>query len=121
MTLITCTLLDILAEPLVTAMAQKEANINNTVSFIRLEVYGFFFDNVNRFLQIGLELLNVDKAIMAAVVVKTVLTVLLDVIFLSELSFSLRLGVNGVAISNIVSEASRRPHSRWNPWTTQSD
>ena len=94
-TLITCVLLDIFAEPLVTAMAQKEANINNTVSFIRsggyfqqtentwsptprLEVYGFFFDNVNRFLQIGLELLSIDKAIMAAVVIKTLLTVLLD-------------------------------------------
>ncbi len=44
-----------------------------------------------------------DKNVYWMLVVQLVLTVLFDVLFVSTLSFSLNLGVNGIAISNILS------------------
>ena len=59
---------------------------------------------MNKFLLIPIELLLMNKVIVASLVLKFILTVLLDVTFLSDFDFSLKLGVNGVAFSNIITE-----------------
>ena len=53
---------------------------------------------------IPIELLLLNKVIIASLVLKFILTVILDVTFLSDFSFSLKLGVNGVGFSNIITE-----------------
>ena len=42
------------------------------------------------------------KAILSCLMVKVILSIILDLTFLSNFSFSLQLGVNGVAYSNII-------------------
>ena len=70
----------------------------------RIEVFGFIFSSLNKFLLIPIELLLLNKVIIASLILKFILTVLLDVTFLSDFSFSLKLGVNGVGFSNIITE-----------------
>ena len=76
----------------------------NKKSCFRIEVFGFIFFSMNKFLLIPIELLLMNKVIIASLVLKFILTVLLDFTFLSDFDFSLKLGVNGVAFSNIITE-----------------
>ena len=71
----------------------------------RIENFGFIFKSLNSFLLIPVEFLQMNKLILTTLAVKMILTVLLDVLFLSELNISLKLGVNGVAYSNICTES----------------
>ena len=110
---------------LVTMMAQDSDLFDQTVSYIRWavkmispptsllftylvtrkELLAQIFSSVNSFLQIPVQLMVMNRTIACCLLLKMVLTILLDVTFLSELGFSLQLGVEGVAYTNIITEA----------------
>ena len=71
----------------------------------RKELLAQIFSSVNSFLQIPVQLMVMNRTIACCLLLKMVLTILLDVTFLSELGFSLQLGVEGVAYTNIITEA----------------
>ena len=50
-----------------------------------------------------------NRTIACCLLLKMILTIVLDVTFLSELHFSLQLGVEGVAYTNIITEAANNP------------
>lgn len=92
-----------LAAPwLVEAMAQASNLLEETTSYIRLEIFGFFILSISRFLEIPLELMKLKWSLLASLLLRMALTVLLDVTFLSSASFSLQLGVQGVAYSSLL-------------------
>ena len=73
--------------------------------YVRVEVFGYIFSSLNSFLLIFIELTNMKRAIWTCLLLKLSLTITLDVTFLSSLPFSLQLGVQGVAYTNIITEA----------------
>ena len=109
---------------LVTMMAQDSDLFDQTVSYIRKELVGQIFSSVNSFLLIPVQLMLMNRTIACCLLLKMILTIVLDVTFLSELHFSLQLGVDGVAYTNIITEAANcllmasllfrelRPHCR---------
>ena len=77
---------------------------NETISYLRLRVLALFFSITNLGLVIIAESLNKKGLIFRIVVVKALLFVALDSLFYGGYSFSLGLGINGVAWSNLLVE-----------------
>ena len=100
--IISCGVLYVSIPSLVHLMAQNQALIAETTEYVRIEIFSFFFNSLNDFLMIPVELMMMKRAIIICLLVKVVLTIILDLTFLSDLGFSLNLGVNGVAYSNII-------------------
>lgn len=92
----------IFAKPLVLFMGQETALIENTVSYIRLETVAALFATLWRFMALVLVTLNKDKYLYILLIVQMALSVLFDTFFVSTLSFSVNIGVYGIAITNIV-------------------
>lgn len=92
----------IFAEAIVSAMAQNTDLISETVTYIRYELVGVLVSNMVKFLMVVLVLKEFKKDIYIVLIIQMVLTVLLDSWFISELGFSLGLGVNGIAYTNII-------------------
>lgn len=92
----------VFAVPLINIMAQDTALINETATYIRLETVAAIFMTLVKFSLVTLVVINKDKYIYYLLGLQMILTVLLDVFFVSSLSFSLNLGVNGIAFSNII-------------------
>lgn len=87
---------------IVEAMAQNPDLIGQTVSYIRYELIGLIFSNLVKFLMILFILKNYKKEIYLILIIQMVLTIIFDSLFISELSFSLNTGVNGIAYTNII-------------------
>jgi len=98
-------LIFIFAHPLVVFMAQNQSIIDETVAFIRLETIAMIFSTTVKFLMVVLVTIRKDKNVYAILLTQLVLTMLLDTFLVSNLDISLKLGVNGIAISNIVVNA----------------
>ena len=92
----------IFTKPLVVFMAQDQSVIDETVDFIRLETIAMMFSTTLKFLMVVLVTIKKDKNVYIILLVQLVLTILLDTFFISTLPFSLNLGINGIAISNII-------------------
>jgi Na+-driven multidrug efflux pump len=92
----------IFARPLVIFMAQDSSIIDQTVTFIRLETIAQIFMITVKFLLVVLVTIRRDKNIYLVLFFQLILTVLFDTFLLSTLPISLNLGVNGIAISNII-------------------
>jgi len=92
----------IFAKPLVLLMAQKDALVNETVTYIRLETIANIFSTIVRFGVIVLVTINKDKYLYYILGVQMVLSILLDIFFVSSLGVSLKFGVNGIAYTNII-------------------
>lgn len=92
----------VFAVPLINIMAQDTALINETATYIRLETVAAIFMTLVKFSLVTLVVINKDKYIYYLLGLQMILTVLVDVFFVSSLSFSLNLGVNGIAFSNII-------------------
>ena len=92
----------IFAEGIVTAMAQNPDLVSGTVTYIRYELIGVLFSNIVKFLMVILVLKEWKKDIYILLIVQMVFTILFDSLFISELSISLNLGVNGIAFTNII-------------------
>ena len=71
----------------------------------RKELLAQVFSSVNSFLLIPVQLMVMNRTIACCLLLKMALTIVLDVTFLSDLDFSLQLGVDGVAYTNIITEA----------------
>ena len=92
----------VVAPTLVKAMAQSPDLIEVTTDYIRVEIFGFFVESVNGFLIIPVQLMKLNKVLLISLLVKLVLTISLDILLLSPLSFSFKLGVQGVAYSSLL-------------------
>ena len=88
------------AEKLVELMAQDQSLISQTVTYVRLEAWGYPVAALWNFMYRVILLLEKNIFLLIMLIIQLVLTVLLDLFFLSNYSFSLRFGVNGIAYSN---------------------
>lgn len=93
------------ARPLVLFMAQDGALIDATVTYVRLETIAAIFSTLWRFMSLVLVTLRRDKLIYILLAVQTALSVLLDTFLISGLPFSAQIGVNGIAVSNMIVNA----------------
>lgn len=93
------------ARPLVIFMAQNQAIIDETVSFVRLETIAMVFATSMRFLMVVLVTIKKDRNVYFVLIAQLIMTVILDTFLVSTLSISLNLGVNGIAITNIIVNA----------------
>lgn len=90
------------AEPLIVFMSQKSELISATVTYIRLETVASIFLTVVQFMLLILITIKKDKYLYAFLLLQMVLTILSDTFLISKLPISLDLGVNGIAIGNII-------------------
>lgn len=95
-------LIIMLAVPLIKFMAQDVTLIEETATYIRLETVAAIFMTLVKFSIVTLVVINKNKYLYLLLGVQMVLTIFFDVFFVSNLNVSLDLGVNGIAISNIV-------------------
>jgi Na+-driven multidrug efflux pump len=95
-------LIIIFAIPLIKLMAQDNTLIAETALYIRLETIAAIFMTLVKFSLVTLVVINKDKYLYYLLGLQMVLTVLIDLFLVSSLSFSLNLGVNGIALSNII-------------------
>lgn len=95
-------LIFIFAKPLVVFMAQDQSIIDQTVSYIRLETIAMVFSTVVKFLMVALVTIQKDKNLYLVLIAQLILTMILDTFFVSTLEVSLNLGVNGIALTNII-------------------
>ena len=77
--------------------------INETISYIRLESVAFIFITLNQVVAIVLNCLKKEKYIYTLLITQITLIVFFDTFLLSSLPFSLQIGVQGIAWSNIIS------------------
>lgn len=90
------------ADPLSKWLAQDKKLINQTVTYVRLELIGLVIFNLVEFFMVVFVLLNAQLHIYMILIIRMALSIILDTFFLSESnSFSLKLGVNGIACTNI--------------------
>lgn len=106
-------LIAVFAEPLVTVMAQKPAQIEATVDYIRLEMIAATLINSVRFLTIFFVLQSWRKPIYTVLGIQVLVSVTLDAVLLSQFDFSLKIGVNGIAYSNIVASLITLSYALW--------
>ena len=95
-------LIVVFAVPLINIMAQDTSLINETATYIRLETIAAIFMTLVKFSLVTLVVINKEKYLYYFLGLQMILTVLLDVFFFSNFGFSLDLGVNGIAFSNII-------------------
>ena len=92
----------VFTRPLVFFMAQDGVLVDETVNYIRLETFAALFSTMWRFLLLVLITLKKDKVMYLLLATQMILSVTMDTFLISDLPISLNLGVNGIAISNIV-------------------
>lgn len=92
----------IFAHPLVQFMSQDSVLIKQSVDYIRLETIAAIFSTIAKFLVLVFLTLNKDKSLYILLGLQMILSVVLDTFLISSLEFSARLGVNGIAIVNII-------------------
>ncbi|MDP0506014.1 MAG: MATE family efflux transporter [Fusobacterium sp. JB019] len=89
-------------ESLLNFMSQRKNLISQSMIYIRLELISILFDVIYNFMMIFLISLNSIKRIFKLLILKTGLNILFDILFISNLNLSFNIGVNGIAISNIL-------------------
>ena len=92
----------IFAEELLEFMATDTSILTASAEYIRIESVANIFSTLFNFALVALVTLGKDKYVYILTVAKLVLCVLFDTFMTSTLPFSLNLGVNGVAITNII-------------------
>ncbi|OOY26524.1 hypothetical protein BMI90_17605 [Thioclava sp. L04-15] len=89
------------ADWLTRAMAQQPELQARTSAYLRLEAFGLLIGTLNDISVIVVVALSWRRVLVALVVLRAILTVLFDSTFVGQFSFSLDLGVQGVALTNI--------------------
>lgn len=92
----------IFARPIVKFMAQNPSLLEATVSYIRLETIAALFSTLVKFIMIVLVTIKKDKTMYILLTVQMVLSIVLDTFLISSLPFSINMGVNGIAFTNMV-------------------
>lgn len=90
------------AKPLVLFMSQNDSLVNQTITYVRLETIATLFATLWRFMMAVLISLKKEKYLYIVLGVQMLFSILLDTFFVSNLSISLKWGVNGIAITNII-------------------
>jgi len=92
----------IFANQFVIAMAQNKELVDQTVFYIRLETIAGVFSTLTRFLMLVFISMSKDRYMYILLLLQMVLSIIFDTFLISNLSISLKVGVNGIAISNII-------------------
>jgi Na+-driven multidrug efflux pump len=95
-------ILIIFAREFVLIMAQNKDLLDATVHYIRLETIAALLSTLFRFMFVVLILIKKDIYLYITLGIQMVLSILLDTFLISDNSFSLQIGVNGIAVSNII-------------------
>ena len=90
------------ANPLLKLMATSPDIIDASATYIRIESIANIFSILSQFALVTLVTLGKDKQVYTLTGVKLVLCIIFDTFFVSTLKCSLNLGVNGIAITNII-------------------
>lgn len=93
------------AKPLLMLMAADPGIIESSASYIRIEAAANVFGILFRFLLVAVVAAGKDRAVCAITGLRLLLSVVLDTFLISQLPFSLNLGVNGIGCSNIIVNA----------------
>ena len=88
--------------PLLKFMAVSPDIINESATYICLESIAFIFTVLFDFTMVGLVTIGKEKSIYLLTIIKCLLCITFDTLFVSTLPISLNLGVNGIAFSNIL-------------------
>lgn len=86
-------------------MAINPSIIKETIPYIRLEAVANIFLILLLFVQTVIFSIKKEKYIYLLTILRLVLTIFLDTVFISNFNFSLKLGVNGIGYSNIILNA----------------
>ncbi|MEE3405208.1 MAG: MATE family Na+-driven efflux transporter [Acutalibacteraceae bacterium] len=89
--------------PLLRFMAVSPDIIPESASYIRIECIANDFGILYSFICVALITVGRDKLVYAITAAKLILSMILDTLFVSTLPVSLKLGVNGIGVSNIIS------------------
>ena len=92
----------VFAKPLLSLMAADATIIDASACYIRIESIANIFSVLCQFALVVLLTLNKSKYIYALTILRLLLSAVVDTFLLSSLPFSLNLGVNGIAVSNIL-------------------
>ena len=90
------------AKPLCTWMASDPTTLDATVNYIRLESVASTISILSKFITVLLVTIGKDKYMYILLGIQTGLSMLLDTFLISKLPFSVNMGVNGIAIGNII-------------------
>lgn len=97
------TLVMIFVNPLLRFMAVSSDIISESANYIRIECIANIFGILYSFICVALITIGKDKLVYAITAAKLILSLILDTLVVSTLPVSLNLGVNGIGISNIIS------------------
>jgi Na+-driven multidrug efflux pump len=92
----------VFAREFVLIMAQNIDLLDATVNYIRLETIAALLQTLFRFMFVVLILIKKDVYLYITLAIQMAFSILLDTFLISDLSISLNMGVNGIAISNII-------------------
>ncbi len=92
----------IFTEPLLKIMATSPNIITESITYIRIEAIANIFNILSSFVLVVLIDLGKSKYVYILTITKLILCILLDIFLVSTLKVSLNLGVNGIAITNII-------------------
>ncbi len=93
----------IFAVPLLSLMAASPDIVEESAAYIRIESVANVFGILFRFALVALVTIGADKAVYLLTGAKVLICLMLDSLLVSQLPFSLDLGVNGIGVSNIIS------------------
>ncbi|WP_295092511.1 MATE family Na+-driven efflux transporter [Ruminococcus sp.] len=93
----------IFVDPLLRFMAVSPDILSESASYIRIECVANIFGILYSFICVALITIGKDKLVYAITAAKLILSLLLDTLLVSTLPVSLNCGVNGIGISNIIS------------------
>lgn len=99
--LLTVTII-IFIKPLLELMATSPNIIEESAQYIRIESIANVFSILTQFILVALVSLGKDKKVYIITGIKVALCIILDLFLVSSLKCSLNLGVNGIAVSNII-------------------
>ncbi len=92
----------VLAKPLCVWMASDSMTIDATVTYIRLESVSLAIGIISKFVTVLFVTLGLDIYMYILLGIRTVLSIVFDVVLISSLPISIKMGVNGIAVSNIL-------------------
>lgn len=93
----------IFVHPLLRFMAVSPDILTESASYIRIECIANIFGILYSFICVALITIGRDKLVYVITTAKLVLSLILDILLVSSLPVSLNCGVNGIGISNIIS------------------
>lgn len=93
------------ARPLCEFMASDQSTLDATVTYIRLESIASTISILAKFITVLLVTLKKDKYMYILLAIQTALSITLDTFLISQLDFSAKMGVNGIAVTNIITQS----------------